>query len=145
MVSPAWAAANIRDEHQPDTDQACRDFVASLGAGGWLRYAVGGTAYGGQLTAGASPLQARAFDLGQNYGTDAAGLARSSAIADILSGKPAWQNIAADPYAKEYFGAVEAPSLLNFKQNIIPQILQAYGAGGPTGAVVSGRVPSDWT
>ena len=44
----AWAAANIRDEHQPDTDQACRDFVASLGAGGWLRYAVGGTAYGGK-------------------------------------------------------------------------------------------------
>ena len=44
----AWAAANIRDEHHADTDQACRDFVASLGAAGWLRYAVGGTANGGK-------------------------------------------------------------------------------------------------
>jgi acyl-CoA dehydrogenase len=44
----AWAAANISDEHHADTDQACRDFVASLGAAGWLRYAVGGTANGGK-------------------------------------------------------------------------------------------------
>ena len=44
----AWAAANIRDGHHADTDQACRDFVASLGAAGWLRYAVGGTANGGK-------------------------------------------------------------------------------------------------
>jgi len=44
----SWAAANVSDEHHADTDQACRDFVASLGAGGWLRYAVGGTACGGK-------------------------------------------------------------------------------------------------
>ena len=44
----AWAAANISDEHHADTDQACRDFVASLGAAGWLRYAVGGTGNGGK-------------------------------------------------------------------------------------------------
>jgi alkylation response protein AidB-like acyl-CoA dehydrogenase len=44
----SWAAANISDEHHADTDQACRDFVASLGAAGWLRYAVGGTGNGGQ-------------------------------------------------------------------------------------------------
>ena len=44
----AWAAANVSDTHHADTDQACRDFVASLGAAGWLRYAVGGTGYGGQ-------------------------------------------------------------------------------------------------
>ena len=43
-----WAAANISDEHHADTDQACRDFVASLGAAGWLRYAVGGTGNGGK-------------------------------------------------------------------------------------------------
>ncbi len=43
-----WAADNIRDDHHGDTDQACRDFVASLGAAGWLRYAVGGTAHGGK-------------------------------------------------------------------------------------------------
>jgi acyl-CoA dehydrogenase len=44
----AWAAANISDDHHADTDQACRDFVASLGKAGWLRYAVGGTAHGGK-------------------------------------------------------------------------------------------------
>ena len=43
-----WAAANISDEHHADTDEACRDFVASLGAAGWLRYAVGGTGNGGK-------------------------------------------------------------------------------------------------
>ena len=44
----AWASANVSDGHHADTDQACRDFVASLGAAGWLRYAVGGTANGGK-------------------------------------------------------------------------------------------------
>ena len=44
----AWAAANVSDTHHADTDLACRDFVASLGAAGWLRYAVGGTANGGK-------------------------------------------------------------------------------------------------
>ena len=44
----AWAAANVSDTHHADTDQACRDFVDRLGAAGWLRYAVGGTANGGK-------------------------------------------------------------------------------------------------
>ena len=44
----AWAAANISDHHHADTDQACRDLVARLGAAGWLRYAVGGTGNGGK-------------------------------------------------------------------------------------------------
>ena len=43
-----WASDNISDEHHGDTDAACRDFVARLGAAGWLRYAVGGTAFGGK-------------------------------------------------------------------------------------------------
>lgn len=43
-----WADNNITDDHHGDTDAACRDFVARLGAAGWLRYAVGGTAHGGQ-------------------------------------------------------------------------------------------------
>ena len=43
-----WASDNISDEHHSDTDAACRDFVARLGAAGWLRYAVGGTAFGGK-------------------------------------------------------------------------------------------------
>ncbi|WP_310449858.1 acyl-CoA dehydrogenase family protein [Sulfuritalea sp.] len=43
-----WASANISDDHHGDTDAACRDFVKRLGAAGWLRYAVGGSAHGGQ-------------------------------------------------------------------------------------------------
>ncbi|MCK9382638.1 MAG: acyl-CoA dehydrogenase family protein [Sulfuritalea sp.] len=43
-----WASDNITDDHHGDTDAACRDFVARLGAAGWLRYAVGGTSCGGQ-------------------------------------------------------------------------------------------------
>ena len=43
-----WASANISDDHHGDTDAACRDFVTRLGAAGWLRYAVGGSAHGGQ-------------------------------------------------------------------------------------------------
>jgi alkylation response protein AidB-like acyl-CoA dehydrogenase len=43
-----WASDNISDDHHGDTDAACRDFVKRLGAAGWLRYAVGGTACGGK-------------------------------------------------------------------------------------------------
>ena len=45
-----WAAREIPHEHPPRgeaTDAACRQLVRSLGAGGWVRYAVGGTAWGG--------------------------------------------------------------------------------------------------
>ncbi|KAF0164231.1 MAG: acyl-CoA dehydrogenase [Rhodocyclaceae bacterium] len=43
-----WAGDNISGDHHGDTDAACRDFVKRLGAAGWLRYAVGGTACGGK-------------------------------------------------------------------------------------------------
>ena len=45
-----WAAANLDDAPHARgraTDDACRQLVSQLGAGHWLRYAVGGTAYGG--------------------------------------------------------------------------------------------------
>lgn len=42
----AWARDNVTAEHG-DLDSACRELVAKLGAAGWLRYSVGGTAYGG--------------------------------------------------------------------------------------------------
>lgn len=41
-----WADQNITDQHG-DVDAACRHLVAMLGRAGWLRHAVGGTAYGG--------------------------------------------------------------------------------------------------
>lgn len=47
-----WAAGNLRhsshsDESIPAVDQACRSLVRDLGKSGWLKYAVGGSAYGG--------------------------------------------------------------------------------------------------
>jgi acyl-CoA dehydrogenase len=36
----AWAAANVRDLHGPDVDQACKQLVRMLGDAGWLRHAV---------------------------------------------------------------------------------------------------------
>ena len=43
----AWATANIPHNHGPDVDAECRALVKQLGAAGWLRHAVGGTAWGG--------------------------------------------------------------------------------------------------
>ena len=45
----AWAAADIQEGHGHDVDQACRDLVKQLGSAGWLRYAIGGTAYGSKV------------------------------------------------------------------------------------------------
>ncbi len=45
-----WADKNIDDvphARGQETDDACRELVRQLGAADWLRYAVGGTAYGG--------------------------------------------------------------------------------------------------
>ena len=42
----AWAAQNIEQRHGHDVDAACRALVRQLGDAGWLRYAIGGTAYG---------------------------------------------------------------------------------------------------
>jgi acyl-CoA dehydrogenase len=42
----AWAAQNIDQRHGHDVDAACRALVRQLGDAGWLRYAIGGTAFG---------------------------------------------------------------------------------------------------
>ncbi len=47
----AWAQAQIGQAHGPDVDAECRALVRQLGAGGWLRHAVGGTAWGGAAEA----------------------------------------------------------------------------------------------
>jgi acyl-CoA dehydrogenase len=36
----AWAVQHVSQEHASDVDAACRAFVRSLGAGGWLQHAV---------------------------------------------------------------------------------------------------------
>ncbi len=43
----AWATEHIPLAHGHDVDAECKALVRQLGAAGWLRYAVGGTAYGG--------------------------------------------------------------------------------------------------
>jgi acyl-CoA dehydrogenase len=42
----AWASKNIRAGHEANVDEACRKIVRQLGDGGWLKYAIAGTAYG---------------------------------------------------------------------------------------------------
>ncbi len=51
MELDAWAQAHITQSHGTDVDNECRALVKSLGAAGWLRHAVGGTAYGGTADA----------------------------------------------------------------------------------------------
>ncbi len=44
----AWASRHLRGAaHDADVDAQCRALVQQLGAAGWLRHAVAGTAYGG--------------------------------------------------------------------------------------------------
>ena len=50
----AWAAQNVRDAHggghgTEAVDAQCRALVRALGEAGWLRHAIGGSAYGGAL------------------------------------------------------------------------------------------------
>lgn len=44
----AWATDHVDQAHGRDVDAACRNLVRALGAGGWLRHAVAGTADGGE-------------------------------------------------------------------------------------------------
>jgi acyl-CoA dehydrogenase len=46
-----WAAAHVTGAHGPDVDADCRRLVRLLGEAGWLRHAVGGTAWGGHAEA----------------------------------------------------------------------------------------------
>ncbi|MDR1967768.1 MAG: acyl-CoA dehydrogenase family protein [Burkholderiaceae bacterium] len=43
----AWARAHLAHVPHDDVDATCRALVRQLGQAGWLRYGVGGTAYGG--------------------------------------------------------------------------------------------------
>ena len=42
----AWADDNIREEHDQDVNDACRDFVRRYGRDGWLKYVIGGRPFG---------------------------------------------------------------------------------------------------
>ena len=47
----AWAGEHISQSHGSDVVDECRALVKALGQAGWLRHAVGGTAYGGAAEA----------------------------------------------------------------------------------------------
>jgi acyl-CoA dehydrogenase len=69
----AWATANIDDAHGSDVDAQCKALVRALGRGGWLRHAIGGTAFG----AAADRIDTRAICLIRET------LARHSGLADF--------------------------------------------------------------
>ncbi len=69
----AWAAQNIDQQHGHDVDAACRALVRQLGDAGWLKYAIGGTAYGADSEA----IDTRAICLIRET------LARHSGLADF--------------------------------------------------------------
>src|SRR5580700_1790418 len=68
-----WAGSRLTDKHGHDIDADCRQLVRQLGEGGWLKYAIGGTAYG----AFADTIETRAICLIRET------LARHSALADF--------------------------------------------------------------
>jgi len=68
-----WSARHIPQQAEADVDRACRKLVRQLGAGGWLRYAVGGAVYGGAADA----IDTRAVCLIRET------LARHAALADF--------------------------------------------------------------
>ena len=41
-----WAGAHLGATHNANVDEACRKLVRELGSAGWLKYAIGGIAYG---------------------------------------------------------------------------------------------------
>jgi acyl-CoA dehydrogenase len=69
----AWAAEHVAHAHGPDADAICQGLVRALGAAGWLRHAVGGTAHGGA----ADSIDTRAICLIRET------LARHSGLADF--------------------------------------------------------------
>ena len=68
-----WAGRHIADMHGTDVDAECHSLVKTLGAGGWLRHAVGGKAHGGAQEA----IDTRAICLIRET------LARHSGLADF--------------------------------------------------------------
>lgn len=64
----AWATEHVHPAHGADVDAACRELVAGLGRGGWLRHAVG---------ADAQPIDTRAICLIRET------LARHAGLADF--------------------------------------------------------------
>jgi acyl-CoA dehydrogenase len=68
-----WAGSHLKDLPGDDLDAACRQLVRKLGQAGWLKYAIGGVAYGAM----ADTIDTRAICLIRET------LARQSGLADF--------------------------------------------------------------
>jgi len=68
-----WAVSHLKDVPGDDLDAACRQLVRKLGQAGWLKYAIGGVAYGAM----ADTIDTRAICLIRET------LARQSGLADF--------------------------------------------------------------
>jgi acyl-CoA dehydrogenase len=68
-----WASVHLAASHDANIDEACRKLVRELGGGGWLKYAIGGTAY----RAAADNIDTRALCIIRET------LARHSGLADF--------------------------------------------------------------
>jgi acyl-CoA dehydrogenase len=68
-----WAGSHLQDVPGDDLDAACRQLVRKLGEAGWLKYAIGGVAYGAM----ADTIDTRAICLIRET------LARQSGLADF--------------------------------------------------------------
>ena len=68
-----WASEHLAHAHGKDIDAECKALVSALGAAGWLRHAVGGSAYGGA----AETIDTRSICLARET------LARHSGLADF--------------------------------------------------------------
>jgi len=97
----AWAREHLAHAHGPDADAICRSLVLALGAGGWLRHAVGGTAYGGAADA----IDTRAICLIRET------LARHAGLADFAF---AMQGLGS--------GAISLAGTLPQKQRYLPRV-----------------------
>lgn len=69
----AWASVHLPARDEANIDEACRELVRELGSAGWLKYAIGGTAYG----AAADNIDTRALCIIRET------LARHSGLADF--------------------------------------------------------------
>ena len=103
----AWAAHNISDDHG-DVDAQCKALVRSLGRGGWLRHAVGGTAYDGA----AEQIDTRAICLIRET------LARHSGLADFAF---AMQGLGS--------GAISLDGTAAQKQRYLPRVARGEAIG----------------
>ena len=94
---------------------------------------LGVPAYEGEIAPGASELQQQAFDKAKLLGTTDRDVQRQEALARGLA-DPNYR-FRPEDYEKYYDEKVRKPSEMEWKRDVLPQILHQYGSGGDTGAL----------